>query len=118
MSQSECRAISSVRRAWPDPSSCPTDRKSDAPLRRVAAPVSLRPSIVNEVRHEAFVACLPCLPGIPEASIEGRDFSGTHLMFLRGGGDPTSPDLLTARPQTYTPVQAYRSILRVDVRNQ
>lgn len=54
--------------------------------------------------------------GFAEGSIESMDLSGTQLMFLSGGG-PTSPDLLTARPQTYMPVQAYRSILPVDVRN-
>jgi hypothetical protein len=53
---------------------------------------------------------------VSELRIDGIDTSGTKLMFLRGGGT-TSTNLLAARPEFYSPVQSFRSILPVNDQN-
>lgn len=56
--------------------------------------------------------------GISESSVEAMAPSGTVLMFLRAVHvQVPGPNILTAQPDYYEAVRAYRSILPVDDRN-
>jgi hypothetical protein len=96
-----------------EPTACVIERQSE-PCAEIQADVVLKGSPATfGIR---YLLLRPM--GISESSVEGMAPSGTVLMFLQATR-PQGPqsNLLTARPEYYTAVQAYRSILPVNDQN-
>jgi hypothetical protein len=95
---------------------------------RTICPVRGRQEPCTEIHADVVLKGTPARIGVSrflilsspimEMDIQRMDLSGTVLIFLRGPPpDTENADLLNLRPQYYSPVQAHRSILRVDDSN-
>jgi len=97
-----------------EPTGCVIERQSE-PCAEIQADVVLKGSPAT-VGIPRYLLLRPM--GISESSVERMAPSGTVLMFLRAAGPQSrQPNLLTAQPEYFEAVQAYRSILPVDDRN-